>query len=141
MGIEHLRNSTSDLILYYFENHRRSGGGPIDRIQNRGDSFTLIYFENVEGNYYKFSLFNNVKSLKSLLMISLKHHNSIDVNQNVDTNNLTCIFYTLKSYSMYLSKCYFLSPISKYCSQQKNTKYTVRSAFSGLSLGVWYPPF
>ncbi|KAL5022626.1 hypothetical protein ScPMuIL_001781 [Solemya velum] len=48
MGLDKTRVDMNDLLLYYFENHRRSGGGPIDKIRNFDSAYTLIYFQNIE---------------------------------------------------------------------------------------------
>lgn len=43
------QNTTEDAILNYFENPRRSGGGPVEEVNIKGD-LARIKFESVEGN-------------------------------------------------------------------------------------------
>lgn len=43
-------NVDQELLALYFENKRRSGGGPLVSVEKRGDRATLV-FEEAEGEF------------------------------------------------------------------------------------------
>ena len=45
------QNTTEDALLNYFENTRRSGGGPVEEVNMKGD-WARIKFESAEGTVY-----------------------------------------------------------------------------------------
>ena len=53
-----LKMSTSeDMLLYYFENQRRSGGGEVKEVsQDRKKSVFLVTFQNPEGECHFYLL-------------------------------------------------------------------------------------
>lgn len=46
-------NVDQELLALYFENKRRSGGGPLVSVEKRGDR-AIVVFEETEGEYIMF---------------------------------------------------------------------------------------